>query len=94
MLVYVVTAHKWGSLEGHSYTCGAFDNRESAIEAANKEMIWKDGKYDFLLSVVGLNDAIVCGKTTIDSEWIKCSGDYDIKKSTHDEYIRSLSHTF
>lgn len=94
MLVYVVTGHKWGSLEGHSYICGVFSNREDAEIAANKESIWKEGRYDFLLSTLELNDATICGRNLIDSEWIKCANVEETKRLIDEEYIKSLSHTF
>lgn len=45
MKVYVVTAYRWGNLEGDSYLVGVFDTEKAAIDATNAEEDWRGGKY-------------------------------------------------
>lgn len=96
MRVYVVTAHRWGSLEGHSYVCGVFDNKEDAELTAKKEMYWRAGKYDCLLTELELNNTNVLEKDLMASEWIRFSYSDDIESLVKEDYAKSqsLSHTF
>ena len=44
MLIYVVTAYRFGDRESHSYVVGAFDNEEEALKQAKLEREWRDGE--------------------------------------------------
>ena len=57
MQIFVVTAYRWGSKEGHSYVVGVFDTEELAIAQAKLEKEWRGGKYECEVIVMDLNDA-------------------------------------
>ena len=58
MQIFVVTAYRWGSKEGHSYVVGVFDTEELAIAQAKMEKEWRGGKYECEVIVMDLNDAL------------------------------------
>ena len=70
-LVYVVTAHRWGNVEGHNYCCGVFTNRKDAENAAQREMFWRAGKYDCMIHEMELDTAYVQNNKIHNHEWIK-----------------------
>ena len=45
--VYVILMRRWGSVEGHTYIGGVFDNAGQAKEAAEEEKKKRGGKYDY-----------------------------------------------
>ena len=55
MLVYIVTAYRFGDREGHSYVVGAFDNEETALKQAKLEREWRGGKYQCEVRSMELN---------------------------------------
>lgn len=55
MIVYCVTAYRWGNKEAHSYVVGVFDSLELAVEAAIAEKEWRGGKYECEVISMPLN---------------------------------------
>jgi hypothetical protein len=94
MLVYVVTAHRWGSLESHSYVCGVFDDKEAAELTAKKEMYWRAGKYDCMITTMKFNNTNTLDNDLVSTEWIKFSYADDVEHLVKEDYAKSLSHTF
>ena len=58
MLIYVVTAYRFGDRESHSYVVGAFDNEEESLKQANLEREWRGGKYECEVRSMELNDPL------------------------------------
>ena len=58
MLIYVVTAYRFGDRELHSYVVGAFDVAEKAIKHAKLETEWRGGKYECEVRSMELNDSL------------------------------------
>lgn len=56
MIVYCVTAYRWGNKEAHSYIVGVFDNLEIAIQHAKDEKEWRGGKYNCEVVSMNLNE--------------------------------------
>lgn len=44
--MYIVLAHRWGDVEGHTYVVGIFDSLRDAVEVAIAEEYWRGGKYE------------------------------------------------
>ena len=57
MIVYCVTAYRWGDRENHSYVVGVFDDLERAIHYAKAEKEWRGGKYDCEIVSMNLNES-------------------------------------
>jgi len=55
MLIYVVTAYRFGDRESHSYVVGAFDNEEESLKQAKLEREWRGGKYQCEVRSMELN---------------------------------------
>lgn len=53
--IYVVTAYKWGDRENHSYTCGVFGLKDSAIKCAEMQADYRGGKYSCHVEEFELN---------------------------------------
>jgi hypothetical protein len=45
MEIYVVTMYRKGDRERHSYVLGAYTDGDRAVIEAEKEYMWRDGKY-------------------------------------------------
>lgn len=55
--IYVVTAYRWGSQNGHSYVVGAFDDRDKAIACAGTHTTYRGGKYACVVDECVLNES-------------------------------------
>jgi hypothetical protein len=58
MLVYIVTAYRFGDRESHSYVVGAFDNEEESLKQAKLEREWRGGKYECEVRSMELNESL------------------------------------
>ena len=58
MLIYVVTAYRFGYRESHSYVVGAFDNEEESLKQAKLEREWRGGKYECEVRSMELNESL------------------------------------
>jgi hypothetical protein len=58
MLVYIVTAYRFGNRESHSYVVGAFDNEEASLKQAKIEREWRGGKYECEVRSMELNESL------------------------------------
>ena len=58
MLIYVVTAYRFGDREGHSYVVGAFDNEEESLKHAKLEREWRGGKYQCEVRSMNINETL------------------------------------
>ena len=58
MLVYIVTAYRFGDRESHSYVVGAFDNEEESMKQAKHEREWRGGKYECEVRSMELNESL------------------------------------
>lgn len=58
MLIYIVTAYRFGDREGHSYVVGAFDNEEESLKQAKLEREWRGGKYECEVRSMNLNESL------------------------------------
>jgi hypothetical protein len=65
MLIYVVTAYRFGDRELHSYVVGAFDTAEKAIKQAKIEREWRGGKYECEVRSMEVNDSLKYKNFTI-----------------------------
>ncbi len=45
MIVYIVTAYRWGNRKDHSYVVGAFDKKDAAKKCADSHRDYRGGKY-------------------------------------------------
>lgn len=55
MIIYVVTAYRWGDREKHSYVVGAYDNLVDANTQARREEMYRGGKYECEIDPIELN---------------------------------------
>jgi hypothetical protein len=46
MIVYTVTAYRWGDRDGHSYIVGVFKDEPVALRTAVAEEDYRGGKYE------------------------------------------------
>jgi hypothetical protein len=46
MKVYTVIAYRYGNTESHSYPLGVFDDKDSALSAAELEEYYRGRKYE------------------------------------------------
>lgn len=53
--IFVVIAYRWGCRECHSYTLGAFDTKEQAVQCAQSHASYRGGKYDCTVEKCVLN---------------------------------------
>ena len=58
MLIYVVTAYRFGDRESHSYVVGAFDNEEESLKQAKLEREWRGGKYQCEVRSMNINETL------------------------------------
>ena len=58
MLIYVVTAYRFGDRESHSYVVGAFDDQENALKQAKLEREWRGGKYECEVRSMNINESL------------------------------------
>lgn len=86
-LVYIVTAHRHGSLESHNYCCGAFTTKQQAENAAKREMRWRGGKYDCMIHEMDMDFAYVQNNKNMENhEWVKPDYNPEIEsESNYDE---------
>lgn len=54
-VVFVTEMLRYGDRESHSYVIGVYSTREMAETAGKAEEIWRDRKYDFVVSVFQLD---------------------------------------
>ena len=54
--IYIVIAYRWGNRSDHSYTLGAFEKPEKAIECAESHHTYRGGKYQCVVEKCVLND--------------------------------------
>lgn len=54
--MYVVIAHRWGEFETYSYIVGVFEMENKAIFAAEKEAVYRGGKYGCRVNKVEVDD--------------------------------------
>ena len=97
MQVYVLTAYRWGSIENHSYVCGVFESKEDAQLAANREMLWRGGKYDCMIAEMEMNYPYVAQNNKAhEREWVSYEYSEELEKLNQIEadHARDLSHTF
>jgi len=55
VIIYVVTAYRWGDHEKHSYVVGAYDNPKDANTQAKTEESYRGGKYICTIDQLVLN---------------------------------------
>jgi len=56
VIIYVVTAYRWGDREKHSYVVGAYDNLVGAKARAKREERYRGGKYECGIAEIPLNE--------------------------------------
>ena len=54
--MFVVTMHRWGDDESHSYVLGVFSTENKAIEEGKKEMDYRGMKYEPKITKVSLDE--------------------------------------
>ena len=62
VIIYVVTAYRYGDRDKHSYVVGAYDNLVDANTQARREEMYRGGKYECEI------DQIPLGKMSFDNE--------------------------
>ena len=55
MVIYLITAYRWGDCENHSYVVGAFDTYEQALKRSREEEQHRGGKYECEIAEITLN---------------------------------------
>lgn len=56
MIIYVVTAYRYGDTEKHSYVVGAYDTPKDANTQARIEEAYRGGKYECGIAQMTLNE--------------------------------------
>jgi hypothetical protein len=54
--VYVVEMLRYGDRENHSYVIGAYNRRQQAAAIGKAEKQRRDGKYEYVLTLLTLDD--------------------------------------
>lgn len=69
--IYIVTMHRWGDTENHSYFLGAYETEEMAAEAEETENYHRGNKYEGQIIATSLIIKKPNEKFIDDNKWIK-----------------------
>lgn len=69
MIVYLVTAFRWGNIEEHSYCCGIFEDINVAFKVGLRERIWRGGKYELHIEEITLNAENIMTSKNVNNFW-------------------------
>lgn len=70
MILYVLTAFRWGDFEAHSYNCGVFSTLKTAQLVGLYEDFWRGGKYKLHIEEVELDFDNIMNKTVNNFWWV------------------------